>query len=276
MRGGIWTRRSVLAALAALAVGLSSCSASPSGRAPDRPPSGSGGERPGATGGLSPQLAQHLQGQVPDRGLLPLRRGVPEGPEAALAVRARGDLVVWREPGGGTGWLRFPWRNPYGQVQTMLATGTRTRHGRVSWYRVQLPVGSHVSTGWVRARDVVPVEVRDRLVVDRSSFTLTWYRDGVLVERLRVGIGRQGFATPLGTFYVWAHVPQPSPNGPYGLHVLALSALSTVIEGRVAIHGTADPSDRGRRVSHGCIRVYNPELLPLRDVSLGAPVVIRD
>jgi lipoprotein-anchoring transpeptidase ErfK/SrfK len=43
----------------------------------------------------------------------------------------------------------------------------------------------------------------------------------------------------------------------------------------MAIHGTIDPSHLGRDVSHGCVRVLNPQMLELRDVPLGTPVLIR-
>jgi lipoprotein-anchoring transpeptidase ErfK/SrfK len=43
----------------------------------------------------------------------------------------------------------------------------------------------------------------------------------------------------------------------------------------MAIHGTADPGDRGAAVSHGCVRVSNADLEALREIPLGTPVVIR-
>jgi L,D-transpeptidase ErfK/SrfK len=45
--------------------------------------------------------------------------------------------------------------------------------------------------------------------------------------------------------------------------------------GRMAIHGTADPSDRGQAVSFGCVRVYNRDMDRLQDVPMGTVVVIR-
>ena len=59
-----------------------------------------------------------------------------------------------------------------------------------------------------------------------------------------------------------------------------LSGFSNVITewvggGRMAIHGTSDPSDRGHDVSYGCVRVYNPQMKDLTDVPLGTPVWIH-
>ncbi|HZD17836.1 MAG TPA: L,D-transpeptidase, partial [Actinomycetota bacterium] len=110
--------------------------------------------------------------------------------------------------------------------------------------------------------------------------TLRLYRDGELVRRLRVGIGAGATPTATGTFAVWVRVDYANPAGPYGESALGLTGFSPVLRdwpggGRMAIHGTDDPSDRRRSVSHGCIRVYNPELRLLRDVPLGTPVTIR-
>ena len=79
--------------------------------------------------------------------------------------------------------------------------------------------------------------------------------------------------TAAGRFFVWARVPTHDPTGPYGVFALGLSGFSDVITdwvggGRIAIHGTADPSDRGLDVSHGCVRVYNPQM---RDAHRRAP-----
>ena len=61
---------------------------------------------------------------------------------------------------------------------------------------------------------------------------------------------------------------------------LGLSGFSPVLKnwpggGRMAIHGTAHPDDRGLMVSHGCVRVYNDDMVDLRRVPLGTPVVIK-
>jgi L,D-transpeptidase ErfK/SrfK len=97
-----------------------------------------------------------------------------------------------------------------------------------------------------------------------------------LCETFPIGIGDEGSDTPLGTFRVvekivspsW-HVPKsikeekpwlpdvvpPGPDNPLGSHALRLS------EKTILIHGTNKPWGVGRRVSHGCIRLY-PEDIP--------------
>jgi len=61
-----------------------------------------------------------------------------------------------------------------------------------------------------------------------------------------------------------------SPGNPMGAAALTLSG-----GGQYAIHGTNNPQSVGRFVSHGCIRMYNSDVLDLYDrVSFGTPVVV--
>ena len=78
---------------------------------------------------------------------------------------------------------------------------------------------------------------------------------------------------------MWVKIRYASPYQPYGIAALGLSGFSPVLsewpgEGRMAIHGTSSPSDRGNAVSHGCVRVLNSDLKSLLDVPLGTPVEI--
>lgn len=97
-----------------------------------------------------------------------------------------------------------------------------------------------------------------------------------LVKTFPIGIGSEGNDTPEGNFTViektvkpsW-YVPEsilkedpthpkivpPGPENPLGSHAMRLS-LATIL-----IHGTNRPYGIGRRVSHGCIRLY-PEDIP--------------
>ena len=54
-----------------------------------------------------------------------------------------------------------------------------------------------------------------------------------------------------------AVIPGGAPNNPMGEAVLGLD------RGNYAIHGTNNPSSIGRYVSHGCIRMYNQDILDL-------------
>ena len=217
---------------------------------------------------------------APSPSATPKSPVVPEHGTYAAVPREK-FLRLWSEPGPGAsmaGWLRT--RNDWGQTVPMVVEGGfRDREGG-EWLRVQLPVRPNGTTGWIDAADVRLERREDRIVVDLSARTLEHYREGELRETLSIGIGTPTYPTTPGRFSVWAFVDYADPTGPYGSFALGLSGFSDVITdwpggGRMAIHGTTDPADRGAAVSHGCVRVYNPEIEALRDVPLGTPVVIR-
>ena len=106
-----------------------------------------------------------------------------------------------------------------------------------------------------------------------------------------VGTGRTGFSTKPGIYTIYqkkkdpAWVPPPSvrredpdipaivppgPDNPLGRYVLRFSRES------YGIHGTNRPWGIGRRVSHGCIRLYNSDIEELFGmVDVGTVVVVR-
>ena len=64
-------------------------------------------------------------------------------------------------------------------------------------------------------------------------------------------------------------IPGGSPQNPMGAAVLGLD------NGNYAIHGTNNPGSVGQFVSHGCIRMYNADILDLyRRASIGTEVVV--
>lgn len=197
-------------------------------------------------------------------------------------VRADGPrFLLYGRPGPGArraGSLAATndWQQP---LWLPAVSGFVDRDG-TTWFRVRLPIRPNGSTGWVRG-DQVATQVRhEQIVVDLSAHHLRRVDTGHTVDDLSVGVGAPSTPSAKGRFFVWARVPTGDPTGPYGVFVLGLSGFSNVITdwvggGRMAIHGTADPSDRGHDVSHGCVRVYNPQMKELTDVPLGTPVWIH-
>jgi len=169
--------------------------------------------------------------------------------------------------------------NPIDQRLVLLILNVRST-ARGDWLEVFLPERPNRSTGWVKRDHVRVVKLRHRIEVDLSRYRLTLFRNDELVRRFKVGVGQDQYPTPKGVFYVWAKVPQPSPAGPYGTYALGLSGFSPVLSdwpggGRAAVHGTAAAGDRGQKVSHGCVRVFNDDMRKLQHVAMGTPVVIR-
>lgn len=107
-----------------------------------------------------------------------------------------------------------------------------------------------------------------RIIVDLSDRQLHLLEDDQVVKSYPVGIGKMLTATPTGEFTVINKAP--NPGGPFGAFWIGLSKK------HYGIHGTNDPSSIGKLVSHGCIRMYNRDVLELeRHVRIGTPVTIR-
>ncbi|TVY10543.1 L,D-transpeptidase [Paenibacillus cremeus] len=107
-----------------------------------------------------------------------------------------------------------------------------------------------------------------RIIIDLSDRQLYLLNDNIVVDAFPVGIGRIALQTPSGEFTIVNKAP--NPGGPFGVLWMGLS------KPHYGIHGTNDPSSIGHMVSHGCIRMYNADVLKLsRLVSIGTRVTIR-
>ena len=105
------------------------------------------------------------------------------------------------------------------------------------------------------------------IIVKLSAKQLILYRDGSAVRTFPVGVGKMVTPTPTGTYYIVNKMP--NPGGPFGVMWMGLSIP------HYGIHGTNNPDSIGKVVSHGCIRMYNSDVLELsRLVSLGTAVKI--
>jgi hypothetical protein len=170
---------------------------------------------------------------------------------------------------------------PEGTANLVLALAARVRddRGRV-WVRVRIPALPDQGTAWVLrsalgAYQIVPT----RLVVDRRRLRATLLRDGRVVFRAPVGIGAPGTPTPAGRFYVRDVVTRYS-SPMYGPIAFGTSAKSPTLTdwpggGFVGVHGTDRPDLVPGRISHGCIRLRNADIVRLsRLMPVGTPLTI--
>ena len=140
---------------------------------------------------------------------------------------------------------------------------------------------------------VLPDAPRRGIVINLTEMRLYLFSpDGDVVGTWPIGIGQQGDMTPLGSTTVvrkqldptWvvpasiraekpelpASVP-PGPDNPLGDRALYLGWPG------ILIHGTNKPWGVGRRVSHGCIRLYPEHVAELyRLAPVGTPVTVVD
>ena len=175
---------------------------------------------------------------------------------------------------------RLPTQTPDDEANLVVVLGEETDAAGGRWYHIRLAILPNGSTGWVPAGDVDRLHVvRTHLVIDRRRLALTLFRAGRAVFRARIGIGRPRWPTPRGEFYVRERVTG-FPDRFYGPLAFGLNARSNVLTdwpggGFIGIHGTSLPSLLPGRVSHGCVRMRNAEILRLgRLLPLGTPVTI--
>jgi hypothetical protein len=174
---------------------------------------------------------------------------------------------------------RLSTRTPEGTPELVFLLERRSVRGKL-WIRVRLPVLPNNTTGWIPRTALSAYQaVRTHLVVDRRRRTIELRRSGRVVFRSRVGIGRSYWPTPAGRFYVRNRLTGFT-DPVYGPLAFGTSARSAVLTdwpggGFVGIHGTNEPGRIPGRISHGCIRLRNREILRLgRLLPVGTPLTI--
>jgi L,D-transpeptidase ErfK/SrfK len=146
---------------------------------------------------------------------------------------------------------------------------------------------------------ILPDAPRDGIVLNIGTKRIFFYPKVAAGEAPRVithpvGIGREGWGTPIGTTKVVSKVKDPvwtvpasirrehaeagdplparvpaGPDNPLGAYALRLGFPSYLI------HGTNKPSGIGMRVSHGCVQLFPEDIETLfSQVPVGAPVRI--
>ena len=118
------------------------------------------------------------------------------------------------------------------------------------------------------------------LDVNLQRLRLTLLQGGRPILRAPIAVGTAATPTPRGRFYVRDRLTRyRSPT--YGPVAFGTSARSPILTdwpagGFVGIHGTDRPDLVPGRVSHGCIRMRNADILRLaRRMPVGTPVVVH-
>ena len=127
------------------------------------------------------------------------------------------------------------------------------------------------------------------IVINRSSFTLTLYKNLKSFKSYGIAVGQAGLESPAGLHSVtdktidptW-YVPQAAWAGSLAGKVIPGGTPENPLKSRWigfypgdGIHGTADDASIGSAASHGCIRMHVPDVEDLYDrVELGDPVYV--
>jgi len=146
-------------------------------------------------------------------------------------------------------------------------------------------------------RFILPPGPREGIVINLAEYRLYYYPEGQsVVHTYPLGIGREGWGSPVGNTRISAmtsnpawYPPQsirdehaadgdplprvvpPGPDNPLGPYKMTLAMPGYLI------HGSNKKFGIGMRVSHGCFRMLNHNVLELAGrVKVGTPVRIID
>jgi hypothetical protein len=169
---------------------------------------------------------------------------------------------------------------PEGTPNALPVLHARADSAGQVWVEVRLPSLPNGKVGWVRRQALGGYEmVNTRLLVDRAHLTATLYQEGKAILSVPVGIGTSAWPTPAGEFIVRNELTRYSSPfyGPVAFGTTARSVLSDWPGGGfVGIHGTDQPQLIPGRVSHGCIRMRNSDILRLAALMpVGTPLTIK-
>lgn len=142
----------------------------------------------------------------------------------------------------------------------------------------------------IPAMHILPGITRDGIVINLSQSRLYYFKGGNMVLSFPVAQGKKGWETPVAATQVYAKRKDPiwtptprireenpdlpdfvpaGPNNPLGKYAISLGLNG------IMLHGTNAPSSVGKRVSHGCMRMYADDIEALfKAVKIGTPVLL--
>jgi L,D-transpeptidase catalytic domain len=184
--------------------------------------------------------------------------------------------TLYREPGGRVR-IRLSARTEWGSDRVL---GVVLRRG--DWVAVQAPELGNGELAWMPANRARLDCVTWSMHADLSRRVLNVRRDGELIRRFRIAIGRRENPTPRGRFSVTDKLRVTDSGSPYGCCVLAVTGHQTRLPpawpggDRLAIHATKELSSIGKPASLGCLRITSVQARWLiKTIPLGAPLFVR-
>ena len=214
-----------------------------------------------------PQLGGPLEAPFPSE---------PQSISCFSTARMSGPTTLYREPGGRVR-IRLSAKTEWGSPRIL---GVVLRRG--DWVGVQAPELGNNELAWMPANRARLDCVTWSMNVDLSRRVLSVRRDGKVVRRFQIAIGRRGNPTPKGRFSVTDKLEVSDPGSPYGCCVLALTGHQTRLPAawpggdRLAVHATTELASLGKPASLGCMRLTSVQARWLiKTIPLGAPLFVR-
>lgn len=220
-----------------------------------------------------------------------------------LALVAAGPVAALELP------LPPPGEDIVGQVQTLKAKyedtfadlGTQFDLGYLEMVAANPGVDAWLPKAGTEivlpTRFILPPGPREGVVINLAEYRLYYYPKGTgTVRTYPLGIGREGWGSPVANTKIIAKTPRPTWTPPASVraeHAKEGEILPAVVPAGpdnplgpfkftlglpgYLIHGSNMKFGIGTRTSHGCFRMYNDDVLELSEVlPVGTPVRIID
>jgi lipoprotein-anchoring transpeptidase ErfK/SrfK len=131
-----------------------------------------------------------------------------------------------------------------------------------------------------------PIETNLKVVIKLNQRRVYIYQNQQLKTSYPIAVGREGWETPVGEYQViemisqptWEHpltgdIIPPGPDNPLGERWIG---FWTDGKNYIGFHGTPNTETVGQAASHGCIRMFNQDVLTLfQMVKIGTPVIVE-
>ncbi|ABG51358.1 ErfK/YbiS/YcfS/YnhG [Trichodesmium erythraeum IMS101] len=124
------------------------------------------------------------------------------------------------------------------------------------------------------------------LVIKLSDRRVYVYKNDQLKTSYPIAIGKEGWETPTGTHKVIQKIPNPSWTHPFTGEIIPPGPENPLGErwigfwtdgtNYIGFHGTPNEETVGQAASHGCVRMFNQDVLDLFEkVTIGTIVVVE-
>lgn len=125
-----------------------------------------------------------------------------------------------------------------------------------------------------------------KIVIRLQSRQLELHEANQLVKSYDIAVGQADWETPIGNFAVldlrqdplWQHpitgeAIATGPDNPLGTRWIGFAYSDGY---HIGIHGTNQEELVGQAVSHGCVRMRDPEIQEVfQEIALGTPITVR-
>jgi L,D-transpeptidase catalytic domain len=235
----------------------------------------------GGDGGPGPEGGDGaLPGVAAPAFAIPVPEPLARGGTATWAPVRRPALARTAPSAGAAAVAGVPELTPEGTRNLVVVRRRARAPDGGLWVEVELPSTGPPVVGWMRRADLGGYATATlTLRVELGALRATLLRGDELLFSAPVGVGTHRHPTPRGRFYVRNRLTRYASRF-YGPVAFGTSARSAVLTdwpagAHVGIHGTDRPDLVPGRVSHGCIRLRNRDVLRLAELMpVGTPVEV--